>query len=238
MRPIHISLNTAHSGCKPSSFLSSFTRSIWVFLPLPAHLTPATTTFLQADTQSSPLSRSTCNSIATIFGPPQTNCLGPWPRGYGDCQVFISTPILTYQTGGPLQHFGPPQSRGLWGPRYATVHMPKPPHSIYHASPPQPRSEHPKDCVRPHFVSYPSETPHIHLLKSTFFVDEFQNLEFFVPSPSELIITGDFNIHTDSNLTTPNKFSCILDNFHLKQHIHFPTHDDGHTRSFKCAVVV
>ena len=64
---------------------------------------------------------------------------------------------------------------------------------------------------------------------STFF-DEFQNLlEFFVPSPSELIITGDFNIHTDSDLTTSNKFSCILDNFHLKQHIHFPSHDDGHT---------
>ena len=60
--------------------------------------------------------------------------------------------------------------------------------------------------------------------------DEFQNLfEFFVPLPSELIIIGDFNIHTDSDLTTPNKFSCILDNFHLKQHIHFPTHDDGHT---------
>ena len=39
---------------------------------------------------------------------------------------------------------------------------------------------------------------------STFF-DEFQNLlEFFVPLPSELIITGDFNIHTDSDLTTPN----------------------------------
>ena len=64
---------------------------------------------------------------------------------------------------------------------------------------------------------------------STFF-DEFQNLlEFFVPLPSELIITGDFNIHTDSDLTTPIKFSCILDNFYLKQHIHFPTHDDGHT---------
>ena len=64
---------------------------------------------------------------------------------------------------------------------------------------------------------------------STFFY-EFQNLlEFFVPLPSELIITGDFNIHTDSDLTTPNEFSCILDNFHLKQHIHFPTHDDSHT---------
>ena len=70
----------------------------------------------------------------------------------------------------------------------------------------------------------------LHLLNISTFFDEFQNLlEFFVPLPSELIITGDFNIHTDSDLTTPNKFSCILDNFHLKQHIHFPTHDDGHT---------
>ena len=51
----------------------------------------------------------------------------------------------------------------------------------------------------------------------------------FVPSPSELIISGDFNIHADSDLTTPQKFSGILDNFHLTQHINFPLHDDGHT---------
>ena len=60
MRSLHISLNTTHSGCKPSSSISSLTHSLQVFLPLPAHLTPATTTFLQADTQSSPLLRSTC----------------------------------------------------------------------------------------------------------------------------------------------------------------------------------
>ena len=66
--------------------------------------------------------------------------------------------------------------------------------------------------------------------KISTFLDEFQNLlEIFVPSPSELIISGDFNIHTDSDLTTPHKFSGILDNFHLTQHINFPTHDDGHT---------
>ena len=59
MKPLHISLNTAHSGCKPNVFISSFTHSYQVFLPLPTHLTPATTTFLQADTQSSPLLRST-----------------------------------------------------------------------------------------------------------------------------------------------------------------------------------
>ena len=60
MRLLHISLNTTHSECKPSSSISSFTHSLQVFLPLPAHLTPATTTFLQADTQSSPILRSTC----------------------------------------------------------------------------------------------------------------------------------------------------------------------------------
>ena len=61
MKPLHISLNTAHSGCKPSTFISSFTHSYQVFLPLPAHLTPTTTTtFLQADTQSSSLLCSTC----------------------------------------------------------------------------------------------------------------------------------------------------------------------------------
>ena len=57
MRPLHISRNTAHSGCKPSSSVSSFTHSLQVFLPLPTQVTPATTTFLQADTQSSSLLR-------------------------------------------------------------------------------------------------------------------------------------------------------------------------------------
>ena len=47
MRPLHTSLNTAHSRCKPSSSASSFTHSLHVFLPLPTPLTPATTTFLQ-----------------------------------------------------------------------------------------------------------------------------------------------------------------------------------------------
>ena len=64
MRSLHISLNTTHSGCKPSSSISSLTHSLQVFPPLPAHLTPATTTFLQADTQSSPLLRSTCPNHA------------------------------------------------------------------------------------------------------------------------------------------------------------------------------
>ena len=50
------------------------------------------------------------SSIATIFGPPpQTTCLGPWPRGY--CDYFF--------LAGPFSPTGPPQ--GLRGPRYATA---------------------------------------------------------------------------------------------------------------------
>ena len=60
MKLLHTSMNTTHSECKPSSSISSFTNSLQVFLPLHAHLTPATTTFLQADTQSSPLIPYTC----------------------------------------------------------------------------------------------------------------------------------------------------------------------------------
>ena len=60
MMPLHISLITAHSGCKPSSSVSSFKHSLQVFLPLPTHLTPATSTFLQADTQSSTLLSFRC----------------------------------------------------------------------------------------------------------------------------------------------------------------------------------
>ena len=53
MKSLHISLSTAHSECKPSTFMSSSTHSFQVFLFLLLHLTSATSTFLQADTQSS-----------------------------------------------------------------------------------------------------------------------------------------------------------------------------------------
>ena len=47
--------------------------------------------------------------------------------------------------------------------------------------------------------------------KISTFLQEFQNLlEIFVPSPSELIISGDFNIHADSDLTTSHNFLASL----------------------------
>ena len=57
MKSLHISLNTAHSECKPSTFMSSSTQ---VFLFLPLHLTPATSTLLQAHTQSYTLLHYSC----------------------------------------------------------------------------------------------------------------------------------------------------------------------------------
>ena len=107
MQPLHILLNTAHSGCKPSSIiLSSFTHSLQVFLLLPVYLTPLPTTFLQADTQSSPF---------------------------------------------------------LYVPHAQTT-------SIYHASPLQPRSEHPKDLQDltslPIFQRHTTHSSHHHTLCS------------------------------------------------------------------------
>ena len=40
MKPLQISLKTAHSWCKPSTFISSSTHSYQVFLFLPLHLAP------------------------------------------------------------------------------------------------------------------------------------------------------------------------------------------------------
>ena len=54
------SLKTAHSGCKPSSFMSSLTHCSHVFLLRPRLLVPSTTNPLQADTQSSTLLGSRC----------------------------------------------------------------------------------------------------------------------------------------------------------------------------------
>ena len=58
--------------------------------------------------------------------------------------------------------------------------------SIYHASPLLPRSEHLKDCTRPHFASYPSETHHTSIspsctLLSPGYADSQPSLPISVP---------------------------------------------------------
>lgn len=49
-------------------------------------------------------------------------------------------------------------------------------------------------------------------------------------SPSELIISGDFNIHVDTPLQSgPSAFLDSIETAHLHQHVTFPTHKLGHT---------
>ena len=91
MKPLLISLKTVHSGCKPSSFMSSFTHSLQVFLPLPTLFSPASSTFLQADTKSSYDPDAQTTSICHV-SPPQ-----PHSEYAKDCSKphFASYPSKT-----------------------------------------------------------------------------------------------------------------------------------------------
>ena len=93
MKPLQISLNTVHSGCKPSS---------------------------------------SCHLLHTFS---KSSC--------------------PYSSPPSPPHFYRPTPNHLHSniPNAWTI-------SIYLALPPRPRSEHSKDCTRPHFASYPSETLH------------------------------------------------------------------------------
>src|SRR3989441_2981141 len=66
---------------------------------------------------------------------------------------------------------------------------------------------------------------------STLFQAEFSTLlEDLISSPSELIITGDFNFHVDDpNSPSGSSFLTLLDTFGLSQLVSFPTHTAGHT---------
>ena len=63
------------------------------------------------------------------------------------------------------------------------------------------------------------------------FISEFSALlEDIISSLSELIITGDFNIHVDDVTShCATAFLSILDSFGLSQLVDFPTHISGHT---------
>ncbi len=63
------------------------------------------------------------------------------------------------------------------------------------------------------------------------FLAEFTSyLETIVLTPGHLLIMGDFNFHVDSPSASPaSKFSDILNQFNLVQHVTQPTHTSGHT---------
>src|SRR5437867_7449082 len=66
---------------------------------------------------------------------------------------------------------------------------------------------------------------------STLFQAEFSTLlEDLISTPSELIITGDFNLHVDDpNSCSGSSFLSLLDTFGFSQLVSFPTHIAGHT---------
>jgi hypothetical protein len=63
------------------------------------------------------------------------------------------------------------------------------------------------------------------------FISDFSTLlEDLISSPSELLITGDFNFHLDLPVPpSDTHFLNLLDTFSLTQHVTFPTHHSTHT---------
>ena len=65
--------------------------------------------------------------------------------------------------------------------------------------------------------------------KSSFMSDFSTLLEDLATTPSELVITGDFNLHLDEpDDPSTSSFLSLLDTFDLIQHIDQPTHQSGH----------
>ena len=61
------------------------------------------------------------------------------------------------------------------------------------------------------------------------FFDELESLlEQHIASATELILTGDFNLHVDIADSISTRFSQVLQTFDLKQLVSFPTHNSGH----------
>ena len=66
--------------------------------------------------------------------------------------------------------------------------------------------------------------------KATFLSEFTSLLEDLISTSSELILTGDFNLHVDDPAAPHvSSFLDLLNTFNLTQHITFPTHNSGHT---------
>ena len=64
----------------------------------------------------------------------------------------------------------------------------------------------------------------------TVFLEEIVELfEYLTSQKDDILLAGDVNIHMDTDELYSNKFRDILRNFNITQHVHFPTHIQGHT---------
>jgi len=62
------------------------------------------------------------------------------------------------------------------------------------------------------------------------FLDEFSSfLEEIGTNPSDIFLSGDFNLHVDETEPKAVRFLNLLDLFDLKQFVSFATHEAGHT---------
>ena len=63
------------------------------------------------------------------------------------------------------------------------------------------------------------------------FITDFDNLLHELSTyPGKLVVLGDFNIHVDSpSSPTVRQFLDLIESHRLTQHIHEPTHEEGHT---------
>ena len=65
---------------------------------------------------------------------------------------------------------------------------------------------------------------------TTFLLELSTVLTDLVSTPSELFISGDFNLHMDDCHSSGfTSFTTLLNSFGLSQHVNFPTHTSGHT---------
>ena len=64
----------------------------------------------------------------------------------------------------------------------------------------------------------------------TVFLEEIVKLfEYLIALKDDVLLAGDVNIHMETDDIYSKRFKDILGNFNITQHVHFPTHIQGHT---------
>ena len=72
-----------------------------------------------------------------------------------------------------------------------------------------------------------------HTITFSWFLQEFETLvSDYLLHPSEILLTGDFNIHFDTSDSYSTRFKELLSSYGLNQHVNEPTHHSGHCLDF------
>ena len=103
MKPLHISLNTAHSGCKPSAFISSFKHSYQVFSLYP-HISPLPPPHFYRPTPNHSHCYVPHAQTISIYLTPPPHRRSVHPENCTDPQFHTSFPILLRHSAHPSHH--------------------------------------------------------------------------------------------------------------------------------------